>query len=234
MTTDLAPLVSQWFEVLPAGIIIRNGSRPPVEAFDLLGYHLVKKGSEYRLQVGDFCAAYHSTYPDIYEAKAQQFFVKTQTVEAWASVCRRVPIYVRLDGLLYTHYRTVMAVDDWKTQYRYLQYCLDNNLNTREFELWVAEQQNTLPPPTYQDKQFERAVQEHKELNELTRVNSEFALRIAEQEAELDRLNGKSAIAPADLPGYATRALGDIENALVEFGYSSVTVYADGSVRWNK
>lgn len=78
-------------------------------------------------------------------------------------------------------------------------------------------------------------------IEELRQDNFNLQQENARQRAEIERMKSTQAaaieppaIAPDALPDYAVHALGHLENALVEFGYSSVTIYQNGDVRWSK
>lgn len=233
-------LIDQYFNIYPTGISLKNPQEvPPIEAFDVLGYSLAGKADELRWQAASFCNLYKKYYPNIYEEKAQHFFVRPQTIEVWAYVERNVPPENRTNEKTIYHHRVVAKIDDKQQQANYMQHCVDNNLSVRGLEKWVAQQRNEPAPPSYEDRQFKRMQAEYKDLDRLTRINTALVLKIQELENTIKELEQAAAIeppaiAPADLPGYATRALGDIENALLEFSYSSVTVYQNGDVRWHK
>lgn len=181
---ELSPMIEQNFAIYPTGILIRNGQVPPAEIFDLLGYYLSVKGDEMRWQVGSYCAMYSHYYPEIYKIKAQQFFIKPQTIEVWATVCRQIPFEIRIPELSIWYHKLVAPIDDTETQERYLKHCLDNGMKYREFEEWVYKQRNLPIPPSYEDRQFQRQVDEQKELNQLTKLYNDLSLRLAETETE--------------------------------------------------
>jgi hypothetical protein len=96
----------------------------------------------------------------------------------------------------------VAAIHDKARQLRHLKHCLDNNLGVRAFEEWVAEQRGLPPPATYEDRKHERMLNEQKELDELTNINSQLSIKLSEAETQIDRLKSElqqAVIMPGDL-----------------------------------
>lgn len=241
---ELSPLIENSFAIYPTGILIKNGSIPPAEIFDLLGYYLSVRGDEMRWHVGSYCAMYSHYYPEIYKIKAQQFFIKPQTVEVWATVCRRIPFEIRTPKLSIWFHKLVSPIDDQDIQAKYLAHCLENNMKYRDFEEWVYKQRNLPIPPTHEDRQFQQQINEHKELNHLTELYKEMSLRLSETETENKRLKKQVENSqpvqspkisnPPELTELDWNGLLQVKDTLINNGYQSVTIHANGDITWHK
>lgn len=85
----------------------------------------------YQFVIGDWFAAGKDRFNVSYEEIAALTGFKVKTVEIWASACRNVPKFTRVNFLTFAHHRAV-AVLPPERQLQALQYAFENGLSARQ------------------------------------------------------------------------------------------------------
>lgn len=85
----------------------------------------------YQFVIGDWFAAGKDRFNVSYEEIAALTGFKVKTVEIWASACRNVPKFTRVNFLTFAHHRAV-AVLPLERQLQALQYAFENGLSARQ------------------------------------------------------------------------------------------------------
>lgn len=241
MTTELTPLdplteivLFEYFDFRPMGIKVYPGIIPPKEAFEALGYYIASKADEVRWLAGAWCNLFIKYYgPEVYEKTAAICFRKPSTVETWAYVERNVPYEARVSGLTLEFHRLVATLKDPQVQKLYLRFCRLYGLRHSQFEEWLK---NRVPVETSQPKYRDRLYDAQQEAYSNEVAYQEQVVENQRLQAEIERLHSEKipAPVPADLPYPVAMGISNLSNQLGELGYSSVTVYRNGDVRWTK
>lgn len=216
----------EWFDIRPMGIELYPGVKPPQEAFEALGYYISTKADEIRWHAGAWCNLFIKYYgPQVYEQTAILCFRKPSTLETWAYVERNVPPEARVVGLSLEFHRLVAGLKAPTVQKLYLRFCRLYGLRHSQFEQWLK---NRVPvetsQPKYHDKLFEAQVENH-----------ELEIKYQEALSEITRL--KSQPPPStgpDLSDLDWTHLLQVKDTLIDNGYQSVTIHANGDVTWHK
>lgn len=85
----------------------------------------------YQFVIGDWFAAGKDRFNVSYEEIAALTGFKVKTVEIWASACRNVPKFTRVNFLTFAHHRAV-AVLPPERQLQALQYAFENSMSARQ------------------------------------------------------------------------------------------------------
>lgn len=231
MTTELTPLDSlKHFNLVENGLIVTG--QPSYDEWQTAFYWLKRIDRAAPWIIGDLLAygemAYSEMYAQVFdpdEDDEDNTHFKKGTLYQYKFVAKRWPISIRIKELPWS-YHQVTASLSIEQRISLMQHCLENGIKRPELADNVKELNNGKhpnPPTRPADRQFELETENHRLQQRVTEL---------EQAVIMPELG--ETIPPDDLPTYATRALGDLENALIEFNYSSVTVYQDGSVTWHK
>ncbi len=245
MTTEADSVLSEWFDIYPMGIKLKDPfSFPPIEAIDVLGYNLAINTDSLKWHIGAWCNHYIDFYgSDVYHQKAGIVKRKPQTIEVWAYVERNVPDACRVKDVTFECHRLVASIKDYKKQRIYLRLCRLFCLKHYEFENWLKERGLVeMSQPKYQDRLFdaEKAAYEVEVKRQEAEAQAGHAnQRIAQLEAQLENaLEGQIEAVESDsddLPTYVDNALASLKNYLQvdsDDGFESVTVFANGSILW--
>jgi len=87
----------------------------------------------YQFVIGDWFAAGKDRFNVSYEEIAALTGFKVKTVEIWASACRNVPKFTRVNFLTFAHHRAV-AILPPERQLQALQYAFENGLSARQLD----------------------------------------------------------------------------------------------------
>lgn len=87
----------------------------------------------YQFVIGDWFAAGKDLFNVSYEEIAALTGFKVKTVEIWASACRNVPKFTRVNFLTFAHHRAV-AILPPERQLQALQYAFENGLSARQLD----------------------------------------------------------------------------------------------------
>lgn len=82
--------------------------------------------------VGDWIAYGNDHFEQSYEAIAELTGYKSETIESFASTCRNVPQFIRVNSLSFGHHRLVSALP-LERQLEALQFAAQNELSVQEF-----------------------------------------------------------------------------------------------------
>lgn len=87
----------------------------------------------YQFVIGDWFAAGKDRFNVSYEEIAALTGFKVKTVEIWASTCRNVPKFTRVNFLTFAHHRAVSTLP-LESQLNKLQYAFENQLSARQLD----------------------------------------------------------------------------------------------------
>jgi hypothetical protein len=100
----------------------------------------------YQFVVGDWAAFGLDALEKSYAEIAEMTGYAPTTIENWASVCRRVPQFMRINSLDFAHHQVVMSLPEAE-QSRWLKFAAEYKLPYRELARRIAENDTTPPPP---------------------------------------------------------------------------------------
>lgn len=235
MTTELDPakiVLFEYFDFRPMGIKVYPGIIPPKEAFEALGFYIAARADEIRWLAGAWCNLFIRFYgPEVYEKTAVVCFRKPSTVETWAYVERNVPYEARVPGLTLEFHRLVATLKDPQAQKLYLRFCRLYGLRHSQFEQWLKDKVPVeMSQPRYSDRLLE--AQQEAYNNEVA-----YQEQVAENrrlQEEIKRLQPIPDPEPPDLPYPLAMTASNLANRLRETGFSRVTIWADGGMKWER
>lgn len=206
---------------------------------DLLGYGELTYGEMYSQILGSETGEYNETC-----------HFKPGTLRDYKYVANRFPVSSRLYALPWSYYQTVAGLEHSQAM-ALLQHCEEHGLKRAELRQQARELHNgksNLLPATRDDINHELTVDNHRKNKRIEQLEAELAEMqqavIMPDYTNLQRENEalKQRIIELEIPQkyddppilttIVAQAQSSIEYFLNDHGYSSMTIYQNGDVKW--
>ena len=221
-----APTLSFWFKEHPYGLTLCNPEdKPPLKAFEAQGWQLRTDQDTWRYRVGDWAVllARHYGLTAYEKIAGMTNLAAPETIERWASICRRVPLEVR-NGLSISFAEVVSPIEDPLDQKELLAYAKEKGLHLREFEEHVAMWRGLPSQPTKPTRE-DRVYELEREAHELEVSLQEERVAHNRTKATIRQLRGRIeallGMKPTDLMvniGQVVQVLREVLEALAKLG----------------
>ena len=186
--------LATYFYKHPYGLALRNPTlRPPLDAFEAQAWDLKADQDIWRYRAGDLAVLLAKCYGLLaYEKIAGMTnLAAPETIERWASICRRVPLEVR-NGLSISFAEAVAPIGDPIDQRELLAYAKEKGLHLRQFEEHVTLWRGLPTQPAPQGRE-DKIYELEREAHDLEVKYQEERVARVRAEARADRAEGTMA-----------------------------------------